>query len=55
MHPEGAHVIVTGKNPATLEAACASLRGIAGVVSSCDDSPFMTGEEVLVDGGMTRA
>jgi NAD(P)-dependent dehydrogenase (short-subunit alcohol dehydrogenase family) len=34
LHTEGAHVIVTGKNPATLEAARASLRGIAEVVSS---------------------
>jgi NAD(P)-dependent dehydrogenase (short-subunit alcohol dehydrogenase family) len=33
-HAEGAHVIVTGKNPATLEVARASLRGIAEVVSS---------------------
>lgn len=33
-HAEGAHVIVTGKNPATLEAARATLRGIAEVVSS---------------------
>jgi len=33
-HAEGAKVIVTGKNPATLEPARASLRGIAEVVSS---------------------
>src|SRR6266850_795075 len=33
-HAEGATVIVTGKNPATLEQARASLRGIAEVVSS---------------------
>jgi len=33
-HAEGATVIVTGKNPATVEAARASLRGIAEVVLS---------------------
>jgi NAD(P)-dependent dehydrogenase (short-subunit alcohol dehydrogenase family) len=33
-HTEGARVIVTGKNPATIEAARASLDGIAEVVSS---------------------
>jgi NAD(P)-dependent dehydrogenase (short-subunit alcohol dehydrogenase family) len=33
-HSEGARVIVTGKNPATLEVARLSLRGIAEVVSS---------------------
>jgi len=33
-HAEGACVITTGKNPATLEAARASLRGIAEVVAS---------------------
>src|ERR1700676_3238773 len=33
-HTEGARVIVTGKNPATIEAAHASLDGIAEVVSS---------------------
>ena len=33
-HAEGARVIVTGKNPATLEAARASLDGIAEVVAS---------------------
>jgi NAD(P)-dependent dehydrogenase (short-subunit alcohol dehydrogenase family) len=33
-HAEGARVIVTGKNPATLDAARASLRGIAEVVQS---------------------
>src|SRR5690348_9866095 len=33
-HAEGARVIVTGKNRATLEVARASLRGIAEVVSS---------------------
>lgn len=34
LHTEGAHVIVTGKNPETLEAARASLRGVAEVLSS---------------------
>jgi NAD(P)-dependent dehydrogenase (short-subunit alcohol dehydrogenase family) len=123
-HAEGARVIVTGKSPATLEAARASLHGIAEVVPSdsgdardiealfgrvarehgdqpgtdgfgdhregpfqrggqgsprlvvaripqkrigsteeiarvvlflaSDDSSFMTGEEVVVDGGFTR-
>jgi NAD(P)-dependent dehydrogenase (short-subunit alcohol dehydrogenase family) len=33
-HAEGARVIVTGKNPATLDAARASLRGVAEVVQS---------------------
>ncbi len=33
-HAEGARVIVTGKNPATLETARASLNGIAEVVAS---------------------
>jgi len=33
-HSEGARVIVTGKNPATLEVARVSLRGIAKVASS---------------------
>jgi NAD(P)-dependent dehydrogenase (short-subunit alcohol dehydrogenase family) len=33
-HAEGARVIVTGKNPATLDAARARLRGIAEVVQS---------------------
>jgi NAD(P)-dependent dehydrogenase (short-subunit alcohol dehydrogenase family) len=33
-HAEGARVIVTGKNPATLDAARESLRGIAEVVPS---------------------
>ena len=33
-HAEGARVIVTGKNPATLEMARASLRGIAEVAAS---------------------
>jgi NAD(P)-dependent dehydrogenase (short-subunit alcohol dehydrogenase family) len=33
-HAEGARVIVTGKNPATLDGARASLRGIAEVVQS---------------------
>ena len=33
-HAEGARVIVTGKNPATLEAARVSLGGIAEVVAS---------------------
>jgi|SRR5882672_907989 len=33
-HAEGAKVIVTGKNPMTLEQARASLRGIAEVVAS---------------------
>ena len=39
-HAEGARVIVTGKNPATLDAARASLRGIAEVVrsDSADDA-----------------
>jgi len=34
LHAEGAKVIVTGKNPMTLEQARASLRGIAEVVAS---------------------
>ena len=33
-HAEGARVIVTGKNPATIETARASLKGIAEVISS---------------------
>jgi NAD(P)-dependent dehydrogenase (short-subunit alcohol dehydrogenase family) len=33
-HAEGAHVVVTGRNPATLDAARASLSGIAEVVES---------------------
>ncbi|HXO86569.1 MAG TPA: SDR family NAD(P)-dependent oxidoreductase, partial [Gemmatimonadales bacterium] len=43
-HTEGARVIVTGKNPATIEAARASLDGIAEVVSS--DS----GDSVEIEG-----
>lgn len=33
-HAEGARVVVTGKNPATLEAARASLSGMAEIISS---------------------
>jgi NAD(P)-dependent dehydrogenase (short-subunit alcohol dehydrogenase family) len=48
LHTEGARVIVTGKNPATLETARASLRGIAEVVSS--DS----GDAAEIDALFTR-
>jgi NAD(P)-dependent dehydrogenase (short-subunit alcohol dehydrogenase family) len=46
-HAEGACVITTGKNPATLEAARASLRGIAEVVAS--DSGDARNIEALFD------